>query len=60
MLDKVYSDEEREAYDAGYDCGVNGADTKNCNFSIFSTKARTKAWETGKQNAESAAQEGEE
>lgn len=35
-------------YDLGYDCGLNGANTTNCSFSIFSNKEATQAWERGK------------
>lgn len=41
-----------KAYNFGYDCGKNGANTTNCNFSIFSTPENTKAWERGKAKAE--------
>ncbi len=39
---------QTEAYKQGYDYGVNGANTTNCHFSIFSSKANTKEWERGK------------
>jgi len=29
---------KEEAYQAGYDCGINGATTGNCHFSYFATK----------------------
>lgn len=57
MLHKIYSDEEQMAYDAGYSAGIDGADTTNCNFSIFSTPEKTKAWEAGKQNGDAEAKE---
>lgn len=37
----------KEAYEQGYDCGLNGADTTNCHFSIFSSKENSKAWVRG-------------
>jgi ribosome modulation factor len=43
---------EKIAYAIGYDCGMNGADEKNCHFSIFSSQENTKAWEAGKKQAE--------
>jgi hypothetical protein len=50
MLDKIYSDDERESYEAGYDCAVNGANIKNSHFYFFGTHERTKAWEQGNAN----------
>lgn len=41
-----------QAYSMGYDCGLNGANTTNCHFGIFSSKENTKAWENGKRDAE--------
>jgi hypothetical protein len=53
MLHKIYSSSELEAYEAGKDCAVNGANTTNCHFTHFATPALTKAWEQGKANGES-------
>lgn len=39
------------AYKMGYDCEINGANTTNCHFSIFSSKENTRAWEEGKKAA---------
>jgi len=36
------------AYKMGKDCAKNGANIKNCHFSIFSSKENTEAWERGK------------
>ena len=36
------------AYEMGKDYAVNGANTTNCNFAIFSSKENTRAWEEGK------------
>lgn len=36
----------------GYDCWKNGANEKNCHFSLFPTAEHTKAWERGKAKAE--------
>ena len=35
------------AYRMGQDCALNGANTTNCNFRIFSKPEYTKAWERG-------------
>jgi DnaJ-class molecular chaperone len=43
---------EGYAYEMGFDCGVNGANTRNCHFSIFSEPRFTAAWENGKKAAE--------
>ena len=37
-----------DAYNAGLDCALNGANTTNCHFTLFATKELTKAWERGK------------
>ncbi len=42
----------QEAFAAGEDCVKNGANKKNCHFSIFATPELTKAWEAGKKDAE--------
>lgn len=42
------------AYDAGYDCGLNGAAERNCHFSFFGSPASTKEWERGKADGERA------
>lgn len=44
----------QKAYDFGYDAGKNGPNTTNCNFAIFSTPEKTKAWERGKKAGESS------
>ena len=46
-MDKEY------AHKMGYDCERNGANTKNCHFTIFNREEFTKAWEDGKKKAES-------
>lgn len=43
---------ETEAYRRGYNCGLNGANTENCHFSIFSSLEKMKEWERGKADAE--------
>ena len=58
MLDKIQSfiaeipsPDEKICFAMGYDSVINGADTKNCHFSLFSTQARMKAWEAGANQA---------
>ncbi|MGY6217361.1 hypothetical protein ACW73L_19580 [Methylolobus aquaticus] len=41
-----------DAYNMGYDCGVNGPTDENCHFAIFCSLEHVRAWETGKQDAE--------
>lgn len=41
------NEEETYEYKMGYSAGFNGADTHNCNFSLFSTPEKTKKWEKG-------------
>ncbi len=48
-LSKIYTLKECE--DFGYDYGLNGATEINCDFRIFSSHARMKAWEKGKKKA---------
>lgn len=43
-----------DPYVFGYDCGLKGANTYNCHFSIFSSRERTKEWERGKRDGERA------
>ena len=38
-------------FKAGYDAEVNGANTTNCHFSLFSAPQFTAAWENGKKQA---------
>lgn len=48
-----YTGELKKVYDQGFDCGQNGANQTNCNFGLYSTPEKTKAWENGKKDAES-------
>ena len=41
-------------YQAGYDCGKNGANTKNCHFTLFSSPDKMAEWERGKRAAEAS------
>ena len=38
---------ESDAYYDGYDAGLNGPNTRNCNFAIFSDRKATGDWERG-------------
>ncbi len=42
---------EKEAYELGKDCGLNGANTTNSNFRIFSKTEYTTAWTKGRDDA---------
>lgn len=46
---------EQEAYKMGYDYGREGANDRNCHYSIFSSEENTRAWEQGKRDAETEA-----
>lgn len=35
-------------YEMGWDSSINGANTTNCNFNLFSSPDRKKAWEKGR------------
>lgn len=39
------------AYKMGFDSSVNGANTTNCHFSIFSSDKNTRSWEAGVKDA---------
>lgn len=39
-------------YDMGFDCAVNGANTTNCDYRLFSTPARKREWERGKRDGD--------
>lgn len=40
-------DEHTLEYRAGHDAGLNGPNTINCHFRLFSTPEKTKEWERG-------------
>ncbi|MES2134477.1 MAG: hypothetical protein V4506_19175 [Bacteroidota bacterium] len=46
------SKEEKAAYAAGYDCGLNGVTESNCDFKFFMNPNHTKEWERGKKDGE--------
>ena len=41
-------------FEMGYDCGLNGPSTTNCDFRLFSSAEFTKEWEEGKRKGENA------
>ena len=43
-------DELKQAYEAGKDKLKRGANDTNCHFSLFSNKAKLRAWEQGAAN----------
>lgn len=49
-----------EAYKMGFDCAVNGSNTINCHFSLFSARENTKAWEEGKRDGAKAKNNGKQ
>lgn len=49
---QTMSEAEQHAYNMGRDCALNGANTKNCHFTLFSHREKTTAWEKGKKDAE--------
>lgn len=50
------SSTEHQSYNAGYDCGKNGATLSNCSFTLFGSPAHTAAWNEGKADAEAGRQ----
>jgi ribosome modulation factor len=52
FIQSIPTSNEKIAWAMGYDYGMNGADEKNCHFSLFSSHANMKAWEAGKKQAE--------
>ena len=51
FIAEIPKPDEKVCFAMGYDCEMNGADEKNCHFSLFSSPGRTKAWESGKEKA---------
>ncbi len=41
----------KEAYQMGYDCGLNGPNEINSHFRLFARPEYTEAWEQGKADA---------
>ncbi len=41
-------------YNAGYDCGYNGANEQNCHFKHFATHETMHEWSKGKRDGETA------
>lgn len=49
---KMTTSDFKTAYEAGYDAGLNGPNTENCNFSWFCDRGSTKEWERGKKDGD--------
>lgn len=49
--------EDTHEYKMGYDAGLNGSNTTNTHFSMFSTQEKTTNWEAGKKAGEEAKNE---
>jgi hypothetical protein len=47
----VLDGSEGEPYRMGRDCAINGPNTTNCNFRLFSSRDKTNEWERGKRDA---------
>lgn len=47
FVDELPKSNQKICYAMGYDAAMNGADEKNCHFSLFSSKENTAAWEAG-------------
>jgi len=52
LLEKMKAQDKSESYKQGFDCAVNGANTTNCHFTLFSTAENTREWERGKSDGE--------
>jgi hypothetical protein len=39
-------------YNAGKDAGINGPNSTNCHFRLFSSREQTEAWERGKRDGD--------
>ena len=48
MINSINNATEKKAFEMGYDCGKNGANTTNCHFALFTKPEYTRAWERGK------------
>ena len=46
----IITPDKKYAYEMGVDCATSGANTTNCNFSIFTSKENTAEWERGKRD----------
>jgi hypothetical protein len=46
------------AYKMGFDCAINGANTTNCHFAIFSCVENTREWERGNRDGEKSKERG--
>ena len=52
MANKLEQKEIFTPYDAGYDCGLNGANATNSSFRWFLTRGNMEEWQLGKHDAE--------
>ena len=43
---------KQHCYDMGYDCGLNGSNSRNCDFRYFLSPDHTRAWEQGNNDAQ--------
>lgn len=41
---------QSKEYQMGYDCAINGANTTNSHFSLFSTPEKLKEWQRGRED----------
>ena len=54
-MKKLYDDNELQCcYKRGFECGLNGANILNPNYTFFSTEERRDAWERGYRNGRKA------
>ncbi len=53
-MKKAYKDKVlQNCYEKGFDSKMNGATISNCNFMLFNTPEKTKAWEQGRSDGDS-------
>ena len=51
-MKRIYDDTQlQKCYEGGYDAAINGANTTNSDFSLFTSPNRTKAWKRGNRAA---------
>jgi len=52
MIEKEYDNKDlQECYEKGYDSIINGANTNNCNYALFTSMDKKEAWEFGRRKA---------
>ena len=47
MLEIPTKATKKQAFNGGYDCAKNGADTTNCHFTLFESHELTAEWQKG-------------